>query len=337
MGKTIYDIAKEAGVSASTVSRALNGSGYVSDAAMQRIRKATEGYSRSPKRITKNGKAICLVASYDPAFFFVNETYLDAMIGINSVTKEKGYNLLLEFDNENHRCLELFNNGSIEGSILMGVSQSSSLMSALIKHNYPFVLIGDYFDDSQKFCRVSLKDYSMAKEAVQYFIGLGHRKIGFIGGSEDYSPCKKRLNGYLSALAEAGIEVRKEYVITCDDITPEKAVNLAKRLLYQTERVSAILAFNDTIAFAVYEAAKALGIRIPEGLSVIGIDDSEAAKYITPPLTTFKLPTYQKGYKAAEQLFLQMNSPKQIVENIYLDGILMFRDSCARPPEIPTL
>ncbi len=337
MGKTVYDIAKEAGVSVSTVSRALNGSGYVSDETLEKIRNASEGYHRIPKSIVSKGKAICLVASYDPAFFFVNETYLDAMIGINSVTKEREYNLLLEFDNENHRCLELYKDGVISGTILMGVSQSSTLITELIKAKCPFVLIGDYLDNSKQFCRVSLSDFSMAKEAVQYLISLGHRKIGFIGGSEDYSPCKKRLNGYLSALVEAKIDVQKEYVITCDDITREKATNLAKRLLYQTNRVSAILAFNDTIAFAVYDAAKDLGIRIPEGLSVISIDDSEAAKYVTPPLTTFKLPTYQKGYKAAEQLFLQMESPKRIVDNVYLDGILMFRESCAPPPEIPLI
>lgn len=335
MGKTVYDIAKEAGVSVSTVSRALNGSGYVSDAAMERIQKATEGYFRSPRKPTDAGKAICLVASYDPAFFFVNETYLDAMIGISSVAKEREYNLLLEFDNENHRCLELFQNRIIEGTILMGVSQSSTLISELLRNNCPFVLIGDYLDDAKKFSRVSLSDFSMAKEAVQYLVRLGHRKIGFIGGSENYSPCKKRLNGYLSALVDAKIEVRKDYIITCDDMTQEKATNLAKRLLYQTDRVSAIFTFNDTIAFAVYEAAKELGIRIPEGLSVISIDDSEAAKYVTPPLTTFKLPTYQKGYKAAEQLFEQMRSPRRNINNIYLDGILIFRDSCAPPPEIP--
>ena len=84
------------------------------------------------------------------------------------------------------------------------VSWSDLNLPAVAEKQYGLVLIGDYFDDSQKFCRVSLKDYSMAKEAVQYFIGLGHRKIGFIGGSEDYSPCKKRLKmGFLACWPSA--------------------------------------------------------------------------------------------------------------------------------------
>ena len=334
MGKTIYDIAKEAGVGVATVSRALNGTGYVSESTLKKIMKASEGYAKSPRISYASKKSICLVASYDPAFFFVNETYLDAMIGINSVTKEKKYNLILEFDNENHRCLELYQGREIDGVILMGVSQSSTLIAELIRLKCPFVLIGDYLDRSKHFCRVSLDDFSMAKSAVQYLIGIGHRRIGYIGGSEQYSPCKKRADGYLSALKEANIEINKDYIINCDDITVEKATNLAKHLLYQTNRVSAILAFNDTVAFAIYEAARQMGIRIPDGLSVISIDDSEAAQYVTPSLTSFRLPTYQKGLKAAEQLFLQLENPLKIPDDLYLDGILIFRESCAPPPII---
>ncbi len=332
MGKTIYDVAREAGVGVATVSRALNGSGYVSEAAMEKIRKACEGYSRTPKRGEKV-KSIGLVISHDPEYFFVNDTYLNAMIGISTVAKERDFRLVLEINNQSHRCLELFRDRLIDGAILMGIRQSSTLITELLRTKYPFVLIGDYLKESAPFCKIDIDDFSMAREAVRHLITLGHRRIGYICGPLDYSSCQKRADGYRAALAEAGLSAPEEYFVTCDNITEEKALNLAKQLLYQPNRVSAILAFNDTVAFAVYQAAREMGIRIPEGLSVISFDDSEVAKYVSPRLTTVRQPSFEKGYQAAQKLVEQIEHPEQPVPSIVMQGYLIFRDSCTPPPE----
>lgn len=334
MGKTIYDIAKEAGVGVATVSRALNGSGYVSKETMEKIEMACHGYSRRPIGHSryKNMKAIGLIVSHDPEYFFVNSTYMNTMIGISAVAKEENFCLLLEIQNDSEKCLNLFREGMIDGAILMGIRQNNTLISALLKEKFPFVLIGDYLEPSSPFCKVDIDDLLMSKEAVQHLIALKHRHIGFIGGSTEFASCQKRVAGYRQALEEAGIEPSDKDCVFCSHITEEKVSNMAKKLLYQPDRVTAVLTFNDSVALYVYQVAREMGIRVPEGLSIVSFDDSDIARSLSPGLTTVQQPSFEKGYQAAKRLMEQMVHPETPVDSITLDGMMIYRGSCAAPP-----
>lgn len=334
MAKTIYDVAREAGVGVATVSRALNGSGYVSEAALKKIEKACVGYSRAPHRKSEQPKMkyVGLIISHDPEYFFVNSTYMNTMIGISAVAREEDFRLILEIESRTDRCLSLFREHLIDGAILMGIKQDNDLISELLKEGYPFVLIGDCLHNSGSFCKIDIDDYTMAVEAVQHLINLGHRHIGFIGGSMEYASCQKRYAGYRAALENAGIAVSENDCVFCSRITDEKVSNLAKKLLYQSDRISALLTFNDSVAFSVYQVAKEMGIRIPEGLSVISFDDSDIAKSLSPGLTTVQQPSYDKGYQAARRLLKQIEHPAEAVESKVLEGVLIYRDSCSAPP-----
>ena len=160
MKKTIYDIAREAGVGVSTVSRALNNSGYVSEETMRKIEKASIGYTKSKSRSSVNthGKSIGLIVSHDPEYFFVNSTYLNAMIGISAVARENDIHLILEISNQTERCLSLYKSGMVDGVILMGIKQDNTLIDSLLEMHCPLVLIGDYLDDSKKFCKIDIDD-----------------------------------------------------------------------------------------------------------------------------------------------------------------------------------
>lgn len=337
MSKTIYDIAREAGVGVSTVSRALNGSGYVSEETLAKIEKACVGYSKMPAKKKrglqkKTQITIGIIVSHDPEYFFVNNTYINAMIGISAVAKEQGLRIMLEIGNQTERTLSLFEDNLVDGVILMGIRQNNSLVAALLERKYPFVLIGDYLENSKPFCKIDIDDYEMAKEAVQYLLDMGHRHIGYLGGSPEYASCQSRLSGYRAALQEAGITPNEKDYVFCERITEEKVINLAKKLLYVPNRVTAILAFNDVIANSVYKVARELGIRIPEGLSVIGFDDSEIARSLSPGLTTVQQPSFEKGYEAASRLLKQIEIPDTPVPGLTLQSILVFRGSCAPPP-----
>lgn len=336
MKKTIYDIAREAGVGVSTVSRALNNSGYVSEETMRKIEKASIGYTKSKYRSSVNthGKSIGLIVSHDPEYFFVNSTYLNAMIGISAVARENDIHLILEISNQTERCLSLYKSGMVDGVILMGIKQDNTLIDSLLEMHCPLVLIGDYLDDSKKFCKIDIDDFAMAKEAVEHLITLGHTRIGFIGGSLEYASCQNRVAGYRAALEEAGINVSSQDCVFCNTIAEEKVSNLAKKLLYQRDRITAVITFNDSIAYTVYKVSKEMGILIPEGLSVVSFDDSDVAKCLSPGLTTVQQPSFEKGYRAARKLIQQMTEPNKQVESETLEGLLIFRDSCAPPPKI---
>ena len=138
----------------------------------------------------------------------------------------------------------------------------------------------------------------MAKEAVQHLIDLGHQHIGFIGGSLEYASCQNRLAGYYDALKEAGLQTSERDCVFCTRLNDEQVINLSKKLLYSPNRVTAVLAFNDLVASSVYKVAKEMGIRIPEGLSVVSFDDSLLARSLSPGLTSVSQPFYEKGYQA---------------------------------------
>ena len=336
MAKTIYDVAREAGVAVSTVSRALNGSGYVSKKTMEKIEQACIGYSRTPSRLKKQPqqRTIGLIVSHDPEYFFAS-TFSNTMIGINAVAQEENFHLLLEISNSTERALSLFQDGLIEGAILMGAKQKDSLILSLQKEGYPFVLIGDYLEGRIPFCKVEINDYAMAKESVQHLIDLGHQHIGFIGSSLEYASCQNRLTGYYDALKEAGLQTSERDCVFCSRLTDEQVINLTKKLLYMPNRVTALLTFNDLVAYSVYKVAKEMGIRIPEGLSVVSFDDSLIAGSLSPGLTSVRQPFYDKGYQAAVRLLNQMKTPDSLVPSLTLPGLLVFRESCCPPPSLP--
>ena len=133
----------------------------------------------------------------------------------------------------------------------------------------------------------------------------------------EYGSCLARLNGYLEDLKEAGIKKKEEYIVSDQtSITDEKAYNLARKLLYGGVFVP-IFAFNDMVAAAVYKAASDMGMYLPEDLSVVGFDDTEWARYVTPPLTTVgpAKRAYKKGYDAAKILIESFEHPELLQKN----------------------
>jgi len=337
MGRTIYDIAQEANVSPATVSRVLNNKGYVSSETRARVLNAAQGFtlhSRSsapPVRIIS--KTIGLIVAHDSSYFFMNNTYLNIMQGISEVAKQHDYTLLLEIGGSVSAEIELYSKGKVDGFILLGIKKSSVLIQELLRLNIPFVLIGDYISEYAigSFCKVDIDDFSAAREATDYLLTLGHKRIAFISGSFEYASCYNRYLGYKSALKDAGLCCEDKYVVSSSNMTEENAANLTKKMLYQADLPTAIIAFNDIISVAVYKAVKDCGYSIPQDISVIGFDDSLFAKYVTPALTTVWQPSIEKGETAATILIEGLIHPPISKKNVTLASALIYRDSCSFP------
>lgn len=332
--KTIYNVAEEAGVSISTVSRVFSGSGYVSPETRAKVEKACENYH--PPQYAKEGKAkksdiIGIVISHEPDYFFLNTIYNQALVGISRVAKENGIRLLLDINNNVDDVVGLYNDRKVDGFLLMGVRQSSTMVERMAKEAIPFVIIGSYHGSVEGVCQIDINDKQAMHEATSYLIGLGHERIGIITGSLQFPSCSDRLAGYCEALREAGIEVNDGYIETCENITEVKAENLAKKLLYMPNRVTAIVAFNDMVAMSVYKAAKDLGIKIPGEISVVGFDDSRTSAYLVPPLTSVWQPSFEKGERALEVLVAALAKGELPKAKVEMTCITIYRDSCAAP------
>ncbi|MGE4276483.1 MAG: LacI family DNA-binding transcriptional regulator [Lawsonibacter sp.] len=332
--KTIYDVAREAGVSISTVSRVINGSPKVKEETRRRVEAACADYrpvASARELQTKRTKTIGVLINHRPEYFFLNETYTNALLGISVAAKECGYRLLLDISEDETGASNLFYEQKVEGFILMGVKKSSSLLENLKADDVPFVLVGSFHGDEEGVCQIDINDQKAVYNATNYLIGLGHERIGIITGSLEYTSCSDRLAGYKQALEGAGIPVQEGWIQICENLTELKAEQLAKHLFYQNPRVTAVVAFNDSVAMAVYKAGKDCGLSIPEQLSVIGFDDTTVASYMSPPLTSVWQPSYDKGERAMRLLIDCLEKGVMPKKREELNCIIMYRESCAAP------
>lgn len=329
--KTIHEIAQEAGVSIATVSRVLNESGNVKEATKQRVLAAchsSEYPLSAPVPSSSHSMTIGVLINHTAKYFFLNETYTNALLGASVTAKEFGYRLLLDITEDGNDIENLFHEHRVDGFLLMGIQKNSKILPRLQKEQMPFVLVGSYHQDNSV-CQVDINDEKAICDAVSYLIGLGHREIGIITGSLEYTSCQDRIAGYRRAFQLAGLPVCENHIQTCEALSEVKAEQLAKHLLFQNPRVTAIVAFNDTVAMAIYKAAKDCGLKIPEQLSVIGFDDTTVASYMSPSLTSIWQPSYEKGEKAMRQLISALEQDQLPSGRKELNCIIMYRDSCA--------
>lgn len=163
--------------------------------------------------------------------------------------------------------------------------------------------------------------------ATQYLINKGHRRIGFINGESWMDAATERMRGFRQALATHDIPFNKDLVREGDWL-PLTGHQLAKELLHMKNPPTAILCANDLMALGAIEAAAELGIEVPGGVSIMGYDDQELARYTQPPLSTLVLPSYQMGHHAAELLIDVFTSGRQIRTGVVkVDGPVVERGS----------
>ncbi|MFN3981102.1 MAG: LacI family DNA-binding transcriptional regulator, partial [Caldilinea sp.] len=300
-GMTIRDVAREAGVSVSTVSRVLNDKGDVAPETAATVRRVIEemGYASSIAARSLRSRTTNVVGLIVPDLW---HPFTSLVIrGVNQVTAAQGYDLLAYAsarrnpysmaDWEVHLVAQL--NGTVTDGIIVVTPNAATYRTAS-----PLVAI-DPYQATTKFPAVIATNYQGVLEAMAYLVSLGHRRIGFIAGRSDLESARRRLEGYLAGLAQAGIAVDPEIIVT-GDYTRTTGAGCAEQLLSLETPPTAIMASSDETAFGVYDAAARRGVRIPDDLSVIGFDNTLESLSVNPPLTTVDQSIEQMGKLAAE-------------------------------------
>lgn len=213
------------------------------------------------------------------------------------------------------------------GAILApGLSGVEIAVSALQAGGVPYIRISPQAEDNLARL-VCSNDRLGMRDAANYLIALGHKKIGFVSISDKSATASERELGFLDALAEHGLEFGADLVVPADD-TPEGACKAALLLMSLSPRPSAILASSDMQAAGVLQAARLRDIAVPAGLSVLGFGDGEIAQALAPPLTTMRLPHAEMGFTAAVRLLDPALAATQPVEFFCQ---LVVRESAAPP------
>jgi LacI family transcriptional regulator/LacI family repressor for deo operon, udp, cdd, tsx, nupC, and nupG len=336
---SIQDIAEAAGVSHSTVSRALHDSHLISPEVRQRIQELAHEMGYTPNAVAQSLKGrrtntVGLVVTS------ISDPFAGRVVrGIEDVAQAANVSVFLSVSNNDPEreleVIETFHRRRVDGVISATAQIRGPYVERLAQIKMPTVLINQQLAaEGERLHCVDADDLGGARQAVDHLLALGHRAVGYIGVSDRLQSSQRRLAGYRASLAAAGVVPDDGWIWTvparpgfhADDVGAGQA--LLPELL--RAGVTAVFCYNDMIAVGVLLACRELGLSVPDQLSVVGYDDVELARYVTPPLTTVHQPKLRLG-ELAMQMLLDVLEGRPVANHV-LSTELVMRASTAPVP-----
>ncbi len=335
MRVSIKDIARAAGVSHSTVSRALSDSPLITAETKAQIKRIAREMGYTP-----DARARSLVMGETRTVGVVVTTIADPFMapvvqGIESTAYENGYSVILASANSDPArelaAVEMLQSKRVDGVIVTASRVGALYQDHLGRIGVPVVLLNNHSEQSGRYLyTVTVDNQHGARLATQHLIELGHRRIAYIAGPADHSSNAGRMEGYRQALTEAGIPFISDLVAQGDG-KMDAGMRALPALMDLAERPTGLFCYNDMTAIGVLRAARQLGIDVPRDLSIVGFDDIAFASFITPPLTTIAQPQFEMGQQAMQMLLTRIRqSPDAPISDILIEGKLIVRESTRR-------
>ena len=260
----------------------------------------------------------------------VTHYYAAVLDGIEDYASKLGYSVISSNSHEDHereaQALDNFLNMHVEGIIACLAQDTTdySHFEQLHEMGVPLVFFARCCLEDM-FSQVVGNGDVAAQEATQHMIETGSRRVAFIGGPNHLDMVRRRKHGYLEALRENRIPIDRSLVV-CDKIDFDVARNATLRLLEGENPPDAILAFNDIITYAAFDAIKSKGLRIPEDVAIIGFTDGDTAAFVTPRLSAIMDQAHVQGTKACQLLMKSINGDEKIYKEV-VPMILKIRES----------
>ena len=340
MPVTVKDIAARAGVSHSTVSRALHNSPLIAEETIERIQDlASEmGYSPSAAaRALKTNRSQMLgviLSSIDDPFFS------EILQGIEEVIQPSGYSLFIAAAHRDpqreHEIARAMVEHRADGVIICSTSFSGEHSAQLLQYGVPMVVVNNQAAEDFRYS-IYHDDVDGSRQVTHHLIQLGHRKIAYIGNSLSGRTTQDRMAGFRQEMVAAKLPVPIEYIYQSAGGEPENGLAALMHFLNLPDRPTAYACYNDMVAIGVLKGLQQSGIRVPEEVSVCGFDNIKFTAHTNPALTTLDQPKRFIGAEAARLLLglLGTASPGELPnqQNVrILKGRLLVRESTAPPP-----
>jgi len=330
---TIRDVAKRAGVGVGTVSRVLNDNPSVRDSTRRKVQAAISdlNYTPNPTARRLSLRKTLSIATIVP--FFTRSAFVERLRGVEYALANSEYDLILFNVETTARRDDYFRTVSrrerIDGLLIIALSPHDTDVDHFLQTHVPTVLIDAHH---ARLNRVVIEDRRGGYLATQHLLKLGHRKIGYVSDRLDnafnFVASRERYAGYRQALAEMNIPFQPEYHRQ-KPYGRQEARQMARDLFKLSDPPSAIFASSDTLAIGVLEAARDVGLKVPEDLSIVGYDDLEVATYLN--LTTIRQPFFVSGVEAVELLLETIIDPSLPVREIRMPVELVVRGTTAPP------
>jgi LacI family repressor for deo operon, udp, cdd, tsx, nupC, and nupG len=329
---TLKDVASDLGLSVATVSRALAKPHMLHSATAARVREAVDRLGYRPNLAAQNlkrgstGIIYVVVPSLSPFF-------LEVFRGAERAALERGYSIVMgHTDRRPDRESEYFDKiscGQGDGILLVSTAEAVTIVND--KHKLPPIVAVLDPVKNQDFPAVLIDHVKGAIEATNHLLALGHRRIAHITGPARSPAAIHRRDGYLAALAAAGILSGEESCVP-GEFTVASGETAMDSLLARPKRPTAILCANDEIAIGAIRAIKAAGLRVPEDISVMGFDDQRIASMYDPPLSTIRVPIVDLGYNAMVKL-ARILAGEDYEKDLVLNTTLVQRSTTGRVPK----
>ena len=333
---TISDVAKLAGVSAMTVSRVINNSGYIGGETRSRVEAAIAELGYVPNALgrqlrSKQTKMLALVLSD-----IMNPFFTTIARGVEDVAGAQGFSVMFcntdESETDEAAYLLMLIQRQVDGVLLVPASSSGKSLRMLASHKTPVVVL-DRRVQARHVDSVRCDSEAGAYTLTEHLIGLGHRRIAVLTGRRSVSTSVDRVAGCRRALLDAGLDLDEDLVrygeFNYGEFNQADGHNMAQQVLAVDPQPTAIFAANNFIAFGAMRALREAGLRIPEDMSIVAFDDLPAEWVADPFLTVVAQPAYEIGRRAAELLLERLgpNPPAEDREVVLPSQLVVLRSS----------
>ncbi len=332
---TVIDIAHAAGVSKSTVSLVLQSSPLVKEETRARVNEAIRElgyvYNRGAANLRQAKSKIIGIIVND----LTNSFFAELAVGMDMIVQSAGYVQLLAHSGEDvdrqSEVIASMREHGIAGLIISPARGTEAAdLKPIVDSGLP-VVVAVRNVPGAKVSSLLSDNYAGARAAVRHLVELGHRRIAFAGGFANIQVFSERSQGYRDGLAEAGIAVDEDLIVSSAPSRAGGAVAIDRILSQGGEPATAALCFNDAVAFGVCDGLRSRRLDPGVDFSVIGFDDVIEARTAVPALTTVSVDPQRMGQKAAQLLFKQINAGKAEPETIRTPVRLVVRQSCGVP------
>lgn len=364
MGATIRDIAKLVGVSASTVSRVINGNTAISQETRIKIQEAMKELNYHPNSRARNlangiTNTIALVIDAEDENTFANTFFNRSVYAVETAAHNNGCNLLITNDNDEKgkSISTLVYEKKVDGLILPSSSIREGLLELLEKEAFPYVVLGEPEIGARELAWVDINNRDGGRKAVTHLLEQGYRKIAFVAENTDTVFSRERIAGYEEALAEqmkdsentickkemSGSQPKTEtskpvsrtgesMIFTCGEDAGGmvgQVVDAAKKRM-----IDAVICCNNILAYHVMKGLREAEISVPDRVGVVTFDNYPLAEYMDPPLTVVDVDTYRLGKEAADMLFRKIGGEAAENDAVSIDTEIIIRNSSKRREEL---
>ncbi|MFW6035621.1 MAG: LacI family DNA-binding transcriptional regulator [Halothermotrichaceae bacterium] len=333
---TIKDIARLAGVSTATVSKVLNDYHDVSQDTKDKVKKIMKEHNYRPN---STARSLSTNQSYTIGLFFTDHYntgiqhpfFREVIFGLEKYLGQNGYDLLY-FANktwgDSFSYVEKCKDRHVDGVVLMGIKKDDINLNKLLQSHIPSVFVD--LDMSGKNASYVMSDnIKGAETAVRYLYNLGHRKIGMVTGLPNTKATHDRLIGYQRMIKKLDLNYNTGWIFS-GEYTEKSGYQAMEKILSVKNRPTAVFCHSDSLAIGAMRAIKDVGLKVPEDISLIGFDDIDLSRYVTPKLTTIAQNKKLLGQKAADLLMKIIDQGGNSPAPVLLPVKLKKRESCSK-------